>query len=101
MTYSARTTTDRILALLPPVAAFYAMGLEHVIAVMYYLPCSILIEWLAEPGFWNTVDVRPPGIGLVDFLRVLAPVTLGNVLGGGVLVALVYWFVYLRPIRRS
>jgi len=100
LTYSARSTTDRIVALTPPVAAFYALGLEHAIAVMFYLPCAAFIELLAEPEFWSDVGATPLSVGLWDLLRVLAPVTLGNVLGGGVLVALVYWFVYLRVSRR-
>lgn len=100
LTYSARTTTDRILALTPPVVAFYAMGLEHAIAVMFYLPAAGLIELLAAPDYWSMVSQSPLELSIGGFLRVLAPVTLGNILGGGVLVALVYWFVYLRPQRK-
>jgi len=100
LTYSARSTTDRILALAPPVAAFYAMGLEHAIAVMFYLPCAALMNALAGAAFWSGVGTAPVEVTILSFLRVLAPVTLGNIVGGGILVALVYWFVYLRP-RRS
>lgn len=99
LTYSARSTVDRVVALTPPVAAFYVLGLEHAIAVMFYLPCAAMIGWLAEPGFWSATGHQPPTIGVAGFLRVLVPVTVGNVLGGGVLVALVYWFVYLHPRR--
>jgi formate/nitrite transporter len=99
LTYSARSTTDRILALTPPVAAFYTLGLEHAIAVMFYLPSAILIAALAEPSFWVAVDGPPVAVTPSEFARVLGAVTAGNVLGGGVLVALVYWFVYLRPER--
>ncbi|MDX1606461.1 MAG: formate/nitrite transporter family protein [Candidatus Competibacterales bacterium] len=99
LTYSGRSTTDRILALTPPVAAFYALGLEHAIAVMFYLPCAAVIGLLAEPGFWAAIEVQPLAVSAGGLLRVLLPVTLGNVIGGGFLVALVYWFVYLRPGR--
>jgi formate/nitrite transporter len=99
LTYSARSTVDRILALTPPVAAFYVLGLEHAIAVMFYLPCAALIGFLAEPTFWAEIGDPPVEITPTGFLRVLIPVTVGNVLGGGILVALVYWFVYLRPAR--
>ena len=75
------------------------LGLEHAIAVMFYLPCAALIGALAEPASWAAIDQPPMNITLLGFLRVLVPVTIGNVLGGGVLVALVYWFVYLRPTR--
>jgi formate/nitrite transporter len=100
LTYSARTTTDRILALLSPVAAFYVLGLEHAIAVMFYLPCAGFIEWLAADAFWQSTDVAAVGIELGNTLRILAAVTVGNVLGGGGLVALMYWFIYLRPERQ-
>ena len=101
LTYSARTTTDRILALISPVAAFYVLGLEHAIAVMFYLPCAAYIQLLAEPAFWSVVDVSLPAVTPLGTLRVLLPVTLGNILGGGVLVALMYWFIYLRPERNA
>ena len=100
LTYSARTTTDRIMALTPPVVAFYAMGLEHAIAVMFYLPAAGMIEALAGPELLAGIPASTIGFSVGSFLQVLAPVTLGNILGGGVLVALVYWFVYLRPQRK-
>ncbi|MDX1444367.1 MAG: formate/nitrite transporter family protein [Gammaproteobacteria bacterium] len=92
LTYSARTTTDRILALTPPVVAFYAMGFEHAIAVMFYLPCAAMIELASGTAI---------GVSLVDFAVVLSAVTIGNIIGGGVLVALVYWFVYLRRRKET
>lgn len=101
LTYSARTTTDRIFALISPVAAFYVLGLEHAIAVMFYLPCAAYIQLLAEPAFWSAIEVSLPAVTPLGILRVLLPVTLGNILGGGVLVALMYWFIYLRPERNA
>lgn len=100
LTYSARTTTDRILALTPPVAAFYALGLEHAIAVMFYMPCAAFIGLIADGGFWAAIGMDPLVLTVGGFLRVLLAVTAGNILGGGVLVALVYWFAYLRSSRR-
>jgi len=99
LTYSARSTTDRILALSPPVAAFYVLGLEHAIAVMFYLPTAALIGVIGDASFWAAIDIAPVDITLAGFSRVLLAVTVGNIIGGGVLVALVYWFVYLRPKR--
>lgn len=99
LTYSARTTTDRIMALMLPVAAFYVLGFEHAIAVMFYVPCAILIDVIAQPDFWILIDREPIGITLPSFFRVLVSVTAGNIVGGGVLVALVYWFAYLRQGR--
>lgn len=99
LTYSARSTGDKILALTPPVAAFYVLELEHAIAVMFYLPCAAMIGFFAEPSFWVNAGQAPVAISTVEFARVLSAVTIGNIIGGGVLVALVYWFVYLRPDR--
>lgn len=98
LTYSARSTTDRIVALLPPVSAFYALGLEHAIAVLFYLPMAVVLD-LAGAEALAAAGAAVPAVTAVDFVRVLVAVTLGNVLGGGVLVALVYWFIYLRPLR--
>jgi formate transporter len=84
LTYSARTTTDRILAVVPPITAFVAAGFEHSIANMYFIPIGIFEGGAGAPS-WGS------------FATSLVPVTIGNVIGGAVLVAAVYWVVYLRP----
>ena len=101
LTYSGRTTTDRILALGPPVAAFYALGLEHAIAVMFYLPMAVFLDLFAGEAFWQGVSAPAVAVTPTGFLTVLGSVTLGNVVGGGGLVALVYWFIYLRPDHKA
>lgn len=99
LTYSARTTTDRVLVLIPPVTAFYALGLEHAIAVMFYLPCAFLIGLFADASFWSSVAMEPLTLSVAGFVRVLLAVTVGNIIGGGLLVGMIYWFVYLHPYR--
>lgn len=97
--YSARTTTDKILAIVPPVAAFVAAGFEHSVANMYFLPFALLIKTYAPAGFWVAVGSSPTAHeGLIWSVLVhnLVPVTLGNLIGGTILVGGVYWFVYLR-----
>lgn len=89
LTFSARTTSDRILAIVAPIAAFVSCGFEHCVANMYFVPLGIMIQESSLAA----------GVQLTwgDFLlRNLLPVTIGNVLGGAVLVGVVYWFVYLR-----
>ncbi len=81
LTFSARTTTDKILCVVGPITAFVAMGLEHSIANMYFLPMGKL---LGAPLAWGAMA------------RNLAAVTLGNMIGGGLMVAGVYWVIYLR-----
>lgn len=82
---AARSVTDKILAIVFPITAFVACGFEHSVANMFFLPLGIALtasgsEPIAWMGAWGN----------------LAVVTLGNVFGGTGLVALVYWFVYLR-----
>jgi formate transporter len=99
----ARTTTDKILAILFPISAFVAAGFEHSVANMYYLPLGLLIK--SDTTFLTAIgkSLRDyPSLTWSNFLLVnLLPVTIGNILGGVVLVGLTYWFVYLRPERFS
>jgi formate/nitrite transporter len=104
LTYSARTTTDRILAIVPPIAAFVAMGFEHSVANMYFIPIGILIRVLAPGSFWGAIGRGPDDYTDLDaagLIGNLVPVTLGNIVGGTVLVAAVYWLVYLRDHGRG
>jgi formate transporter len=100
MSFSARTTTDRILAIVPPVTAFAAVGFEHSIANMYYLPVALLIKAGAPASFWTAIGKTAadfPNLTWDRFLvNNLLPVTIGNILGGALMVGAVYWFVYLR-----
>ena len=99
MTYSARSTTDRILAVVPPIAAFVAMGFEHSIANLFFIPVAILIRTVAPPEFWSAAHLDASAFASVDVGGLIAnqvPVLLGNVVGGAVFVAAVYWLVFLR-----
>lgn len=88
----ARSTADKIAAILLPISGFVACGYEHCVANMYFVPLGILIN--------GATGERAAGIGWGAFLwSNLVPVTLGNVFGGALMVGLVYWFVYLRPRR--
>jgi formate transporter len=90
---------------MPPIAAFVAAGFEHSVANMYLLPYGILIRNFAPPDFWAGIGALPdqfPALTLGGMSANLVPVTIGNVIGGGVLVGAVYWFAYLRhPMRSS
>jgi formate/nitrite transporter len=79
--FSARTVPGKVLAIVLPVAAFVAMGFEHSIANLYFLPLGLM---LGADG------------GLAGLAANLVPVTLGNILGGAGGVAGVYWVVYLH-----
>jgi len=85
LTYAGRSVIDKIAAIILPIAAFVGLGFEHSVANMYVIPVVMM-----------SGDVVLP---INDFFINLAVVTAGNVVGGGGLVALVYWRVYLvaRP----
>ncbi len=100
LTFSARTTTDRILAIIPPITAFVAAGFEHSIANMYFVPIGLFIRAGAPASFWAAIGKTAadyPNLTWSNFLlKNLLPVTVGNIIGGALLVGAVYWFVYLR-----
>lgn len=81
----ARSVTDKILATVFPITAFVACGFEHSVANMYFVPIGVALAA-------GTSTPR----SVTGALSNLALVTIGNVLGGTVLVALVYWSVYVR-----
>jgi len=100
LSYSGRTAADKILAIAPPIAAFVAAGFEHSVANMYFVPVALLIKAYAPNPFWQDIGRNPgefPGLTIEAFVfSNLLPVTLGNILGGALLVGVIYWFVYLR-----
>jgi len=97
---SARSTTDKILAIVWPITGFVALGFEHCIANMYFIPLGILLK--ADEGLLEALGVGSsayPSLSTTGLIENLVPVTLGNIVGGTLLVAGVYWFAYLRPRR--
>ncbi len=95
--FAARSVTDKILAIIFPITAFVALGFEHSIANMYFIPIGILAA--ADPGYVDVAGLSEGALnnlGVSGFIGNLIPVTLGNIVGGGVFVALSYYFVYRR-----
>jgi formate transporter len=99
--FSARSTTDKILAIIFPITAFVAAGFEHSVANMYFIPMGLFIKGFAGSGFWEAIGKTAADYGNLTwgafFLRNLLPVTIGNIIGGAGFVGLAYWFIYLRP----
>lgn len=99
MTFSARSTTDKILAILPPITAFVAAGFEHSIANMYFVPYGLLMAQF-DPDFVASVAGKVPQLEALTwgnfFVNNLIPVTIGNIIGGAILVAAIYWAVFLH-----
>ncbi len=100
MCYSARTTTDKILAIIPPIACFVAAGFEHSVANMYFIPAGLFIKDFGEAKFFEMIGKTAADFPNLTwgnfFLANLVPVTIGNIIGGAVMVGVVYWLVYLR-----
>ncbi|KAB2860677.1 MAG: formate transporter FocA [Anaerolineae bacterium] len=97
LTYGARSTTDKIMAIIFPITAFVSAGFEHSIANMYYIPFALLIKQF-DSDFATAQGLSVPDLTVQSFLiDNLLPVTIGNIIGGSVMVAIIYWFVYLRP----
>ncbi|MEL7499985.1 MAG: formate transporter FocA [Planctomycetota bacterium] len=98
--FSARTTTDKILAIVPPITAFVAAGFEHSIANMYFVPAGMLIKSFGGEAFFGSATMGTTELANLTWFGFLVnnllPVTLGNIVGGSLLVGVVYWFIHLR-----
>jgi len=105
MSFSARSTIDKIACIIFPISAFVAAGFEHSIANMYFIPIGLFIKQYAPESFWQLIGKVPADYASITWksflLNNLLPVTIGNIIGGAVLVAAVYWLVFLRPKRKS
>ncbi len=99
MSFGARGLSDKILVIVPPVAAFVAAGFEHSIANMYLLPYALAIKAWAGPAFWAALGqdaATYAGLTIANALHNIVVATIGNLVGGSLMVGVVYWFVYLR-----
>ncbi len=102
MSFGARGLTDKVLVIVPPIAAFVAAGFEHSIANLYLLPYGLAIKAWAGAEFWTSIGQSPeafPGLGVAAALHNILVATIGNLIGGSLMVGGVYWFVYLRRRR--
>jgi formate/nitrite transporter len=87
MSYAGRSVMDKAVAILFPITAFVACGFEHCIANLYYFAMALLLAPDASV------------LLLGGMLRNIVAVVIGNVIGGSVLVGLVYYLIYIRPPR--
>ena len=99
LTFSARTTADKILAIIFPITAFVAAGFEHSIANMYFIPYALFLKYF-DPAFISTVQAQVSHLDSLTwqafFVNNLIPVTIGNILGGTVFVAAAYCAIFLK-----
>jgi formate/nitrite transporter len=101
VSFSARSSIDRIATIIFPIAAFVAAGFEHSVANMYFIPIALMIKTI-DPAFASASGIDLSGLTWGAFLiKNLLPVTIGNIIGGSVGVAAVYWSVFLRPSKAT
>lgn len=98
LAYAAKDVAGKILGIVFPITMFVLSAYEHSVANMYYIPAGILAK--ADPVVAAATRLSPEQMAALNwgaFLHNLIPATLGNIIGGSLLVATVYWFTYLRP----
>jgi len=96
MVYASRTVTDKVFMVIFPISAFVAMGFEHCIANMFMIPMAMVAalnpDIVAASGL--SAEALAP-LNIEGLMNNIIPVTLGNILGGAVMVAMAYYMVYL------
>ncbi len=101
--YSSNDITGKILGIFFPIWLFVTSGFEHSVANMYYIPAGILAK--ADSAMVKAANLPAETLAGLNWqtfiLNNLVPVTLGNIIGGGFFVAVVYWFVYLKGSRKT
>lgn len=85
---AGRSVIDKVVAIVFPVSAFVAAGFEHSVANMYLIPLAILLQ------AWGEVQDAGVAITWMGFMHHMAPVLLGNIVGGSMLIGLVYYVIY-------
>ncbi|QOX62622.1 formate/nitrite transporter family protein [Anoxybacterium hadale] len=94
----AESMIGKIFAIFFPIWLFITSGFEHSIANMYYIPAGLMAK--SQMSFAALSGLSQEALdGLTwsgFFVNNLIPVTLGNIVGGGVFVGMVYWYVYKR-----
>lgn len=98
MAIASREIAGKILAIFFPIMAFVALGFEHSVANMYFIPLGIFLK--------SSGLLPVEGLDLANltwknfFLKNLYPVTVGNVIGGAIFVGLLYWVVYIKDVKK-
>ncbi len=99
MSFGARSAGDKVMVIVPPIAAFVAAGFEHSVANLYFLPYALAVKYWAGPEFWTAIGGSATDYAALTVAAAAHNVivaTIGNLIGGSLMVGAVYWFVYLR-----
>lgn len=101
MAAGTKDMAGKLLAIFFPIWLFVTSGFEHSIANMYYIPAGIFAKgnraWVNAAISLGSTQEKIDSLTWASFaLGNLLPVTLGNIVGGGLFVGMAYWFIYLR-----
>ncbi|WP_432463747.1 formate transporter FocA [Agarivorans sp. QJM3NY_33] len=100
MTFSTTSSAAKGALVILPVAMFVSTGFEHIVANMFMVPLGIAIKTWAEPSFWSDLGIQSSAFAHLTwsnfFWHNVIPVTIGNIIGGAVIVGLGYWSIYHR-----
>lgn len=101
MSFAAKDIAGKFFALYLPILIFVVAGFEHSIANMYYITVGLFAK--TNPAYVQAAADAGKDLTSLTwgnmFIANLLPVTIGNIIGGGVLVGLSYWFIYLRKSK--
>ena len=98
MCFACHTVADKVLVIILPVAGFVAMGFEHSVANMFFIPAGLIAQTNPDIVKLIGASVDLSNLNMVGFVNNLLSVTLGNIVGGSVFVGLTYWFIYFERI---
>ncbi|NAW70179.1 formate transporter FocA [Vibrio sp. V27_P1S3P104] len=105
LTFSSANAMTKAAMTVLPVAMFVSSGFEHCVANMFMVPLGIVIHHFAPDSFWQQIGVTASQYADLNITRFitanLIPVTLGNIVGGAVLVGLTNWSIYRRPYLKE
>jgi formate/nitrite transporter FocA (FNT family) len=102
MAMAATDVTGKILAIYFPIMAFVASGFEHCVANMFFIPAGILVA--GDPALARLAGLSPEKLANLTwpgFLSSLVPVTIGNIIGGALFVAVLYYVVFRERLREK
>ena len=94
--YAGKTLTDKAFIMILPIGLFVSSGFEHSVANMFMIPLGIITAHFSGSEFWQAIGLNPEQYADLDvyhfIVKNLIPVTLGNIIGGGVCIALYQWY---------
>ncbi|MGL1956821.1 MAG: formate transporter FocA [Colwellia sp.] len=101
LTFSSKSAITKAMMVVLPVSMFVSSGFEHCVANMFMVPLGILIQSFAPESFWVSIQALPTQYADLNFFNFISanllPVTVGNIVGGALLVGLSNWNIYSKP----